>query len=72
MREQGAAENDLLVRLAADPRLGLDAASLQGLLADPISFTGAARTQVEAVVGAVDLALSSEPAAASYVPEPIL
>jgi adenylosuccinate lyase len=72
MREQGAAENDLLARLAADPRLGLDAASLQDLLADPISFTGAARTQVEAVVGAVDLALSSEPAAASYVPEPIL
>jgi adenylosuccinate lyase len=72
MREQGAAENDLLTRLAADPRLGLDAASLQDLLADPISFTGAARAQVEAVVGAVDLALSSEPAAASYVPEPIL
>jgi adenylosuccinate lyase len=72
MREQGVAENDLLARLAADPRLGLDAASLQDLLSDPMSFTGAARTQVEAVVGAVDLALSSEPAAASYVPEPIL
>ena len=72
MREQGAAQNDLLTRLAADPRLGLDAASLQDLLADPISFTGAARAQVEAVVGAIDLALSSEPAAASYVPEPIL
>jgi adenylosuccinate lyase len=72
MREQGAIENDLLARLAADRRLGLDQATLDGLLADPINFTGAARSQVEAVIGAVDLALSSEPAAASYVPEPIL
>jgi adenylosuccinate lyase len=72
MREQGAAENDLLARLAADERLGLDAETLSGLLADPLSFTGAARAQVEAVVGAVDMALSSEPGAASYVPEPIL
>jgi adenylosuccinate lyase len=72
MREQGAADNDLLARLAADERLGLDAETLSGLLADPLSFTGAARAQVEAVVGAVDKALSSEPGAASYVPEPIL
>jgi adenylosuccinate lyase len=72
MREQGAAENDLLARLTADERLGLDAETLSGLLADPLSFTGAARAQIEAVVGAVDKALSSEPGAASYVPEPIL
>ncbi len=72
MREQGAAHNDLLARLAADERLGLDAATLAGLLADPLEFTGAARTQVHAVVAAVDEAVSSEPGAASYVPEPIL
>ncbi|HEX8766944.1 MAG TPA: hypothetical protein VF714_01165 [Jatrophihabitans sp.] len=72
MREQGSAENDLLARLAADPRLGLDADTLAGLLADPLAFTGAASTQVRAVVAEVDMALETEPAGASYVPEPIL
>jgi adenylosuccinate lyase len=72
MREQGAADNDLLARLAADDRLGLDAATLDGLLADPLAFTGAAQAQVQAVIAAVDEALSTEPSAASYVPEPIL
>jgi len=72
MREQGAAGNDLVARLAADPRLALDGSTLQGLLTDELSFTGAARAQVQAVIAAIDLALSSEPGAASYQPEPIL
>jgi adenylosuccinate lyase len=72
MREQGAPGNDLLDRLAADPRLGLDSRALAGELADPLAFTGAARAQVRAVIAAVDAALASDPAAASYVPEPIL
>jgi adenylosuccinate lyase len=72
MREKGAGENDLLARLAADPRLGLPAGTLDDLLAEPLRFTGAAQTQVRAVIAAVDEALESEPAAASYRPEPIL
>ncbi|HEX8306087.1 MAG TPA: adenylosuccinate lyase [Jatrophihabitans sp.] len=72
MREHGAAENDLLARLAADPRLGLDAGALTDLLADPVAFTGAAGAQVRAVIAAVDRVLETEPAAAGYVPEPIL
>ncbi|MDQ2836848.1 MAG: adenylosuccinate lyase [Actinomycetota bacterium] len=72
MRELGAEGNDLLARLAADPRLGLDEGTLTGLLADPLAFTGAAQAQVRAVIAAVDLALESEPGAASYQPEPIL
>jgi adenylosuccinate lyase len=72
MREQGTAENDLLARLAADPRLGLDADTLAGLLADPLAFTGAATDQVRAVIAAVDRVLETEPGAATYVPEPIL
>jgi adenylosuccinate lyase len=72
MREKGATDNDLLARLAADPRLALPAGTLEGLLAEPLEFTGAARAQVRAVIAAVDLALESEPAAASYQPEPIL
>jgi len=72
MREKGSADNDLLTRLATDPRLGLPAGTLDGLLAEPLEFTGAAQAQVHAVIAAVDAALESEPAAASYQPEPIL
>ena len=72
MREKGADRNDLFDRLAADSRLGLTAAQLDTLLAEPIAFTGAAREQVAAVVAAVEAALASEPAAADYRPAPIL
>ena len=40
---QGQAENDVFERLAADERLGLTEAQLASLVADPITFTGAAR-----------------------------
>ena len=42
MREKGADRNDLFERLAADDRLGLTTADLAGLVAEPLSFTGAA------------------------------
>jgi adenylosuccinate lyase len=72
MREKGTDRNDLFDRLGADSRLGLSADALGALLAEPLSFTGAAREQVAAVVSAVDRALASEPGAAEYRPEPIL
>jgi adenylosuccinate lyase len=72
MREQGAAGNDLLARLAADPRLGLDLDSLAGLLARPLEFTGAAQAQTRSVIAAIDAILETEPGAAGYEPEPIL
>ena len=72
MREKGTDRNDLFDRLAADSRLGLSATELHALLAEPLSFTGAARAQVAAVVAAVDLVLASEPGAADYAPQPIL
>ena len=72
MREKGTDRNDLFDRLAADSRLGLSASELDALLAEPLSFTGAARAQVAAVVAAVDLVLASEPGAADYQPQPIL
>ena len=72
MREKGTERNDLFDRLAADSRLGLSAADLDALLAEPLSFTGAARAQVAAVVRRVEQALASDPSAADYVPEPIL
>jgi adenylosuccinate lyase len=72
MREKGTDRNDLLDRLAADSRLGLSAAELDELLSEPLTFTGAARAQVAAVVEAADSVLASEPDAAEYQPEPIL
>jgi adenylosuccinate lyase len=72
MREKGTDRNDLFERLAADSRLGLSAEQLNGLLAEPLSFTGAARAQVAAVVRAVEARLEAEPEAAGYQPEPIL
>jgi len=70
MREKGQAENDLVARLAGDERLGLT--SLDGLLADPIRFTGAASAQVRAVVGRVGEIVAAHRAAAAYVPGAIL
>jgi len=71
MRERGA-DNDLLDRLAADERIPLDRAGLDALLADRLSFTGVAGQQVAAVAAQVADVLAKYPAAAGYVPEPIL
>ncbi|MEP6599102.1 MAG: adenylosuccinate lyase [Actinomycetota bacterium] len=72
MREKGTDSNNLFELLAADSRLRLSAAELDGLLADPLSFAGVAQAQVAAVVAAVDAALVTDPSAARYVPAPIL
>ncbi|HET6939009.1 MAG TPA: adenylosuccinate lyase, partial [Nocardioides sp.] len=69
---QGAAANDVLARLAADPRLGLTAAQLDSLVADPITFTGAAVAQTEEVVRRVAEVVSRHPEAAAYSPGAIL
>jgi adenylosuccinate lyase len=72
MREQGAAGNDLLDRLAADDRLPLDRAALDGLVGDPLSFVGTALAQVDAFVEQVAAVVAQHPDAAAYQPEPIL
>jgi len=71
-REQGIEGNDLIERLAADPRLGLDADALIAMLADPLAFVGAAQHQVAAFVAQVEPIVASHPEAASYRPAPIL
>ncbi|GAA4701977.1 adenylosuccinate lyase [Pseudonocardia yuanmonensis] len=72
MREQGQQENDLLARLQTDPRLGLPTGLLDGLLKDPLSFTGAATAQVAAVVAQIAEITDAHPAAAAYTPGAIL
>ena len=71
MRERGA-EPDLLDRLAADPRLPLVRAALDAALADRAAFTGAAASQVDQVIAAVDELVSAYPDAAKYTPGAIL
>jgi adenylosuccinate lyase len=72
MRETGAAENDLLDRVAADERLGLDRAAVAALVGEPLSFVGNAPAQVEAFVGQVAEVVGRHPDAAAYGGEPIL
>lgn len=72
MRERGTQHNDLLDRLAADERLGLDRDRLDTLVSSPIDFTGAATAQVDDVVARVEQVAARHPDAAAYVPAPIL
>ncbi|MEO5876420.1 MAG: adenylosuccinate lyase [Streptosporangiaceae bacterium] len=72
MREQGTAGNQLLDRLAADPRLPLDRPALEALMADRLSFTGAAAAQIAAVTTRVDAVAEQYPAAAGYAPGAIV
>ena len=72
MREEGQAANDLVDRLAADPRLGLSADTLAALLEAPLTFTGAAAEQVAEVGRRVAALVAAHPAAAAYAPGTIL
>ncbi len=72
MRERGQEGNDLLRRLATDPCLNLPSGALDGLLADPLSFTGSASSQVDEVIARVGEILKANPDAATYTPSPIL
>jgi adenylosuccinate lyase len=69
---RGQVGNDLFDRLAADPRLGLDRAALDALVAEPITFTGAARAQVASVVQRIEVIAAQHPDAAAYGPGAIL
>lgn len=64
--------NDLLDRLAADSRLGLDRGALDSLLADRLGFVGLAPQQVEVFCGRVADVVARYPDAARYRPEPLL
>jgi adenylosuccinate lyase len=72
MREYGRTDNDLLDRLAADPRLGVTRAELDAALADPIELSGMAGRQVAALVSQIETIAEAHPDAASYRPGPVL
>jgi adenylosuccinate lyase len=72
MRETGRTDNDLLERLAADPRLNVTRAGLDAAIANPIELTGTAARQVAAVVSEIERIAESHPEAAAYRPDPVL
>ena len=72
MRETPDAHNDLLEKLAADPRLDFTVEQLNSLLAQPIEFTGAAQQQVRALADRVEILTARYPDAAGYQPGGIL
>jgi adenylosuccinate lyase len=61
-----------MARLAADSRLGLSAADLDAILAEPLSFTGAADDQVAHFLARAEEITKTWPDAAAYVPATIL
>lgn len=70
MRE--SADNDLLDRLADDPRLGVSRDVLAAAVADPLAFTGDAAGQVRRVAERVAVVVDEHPDAAGYRPGDIL
>lgn len=69
---QGQSDNDVFAKLAADQRLGLTREQIDSLVAEPITFTGAAVAQTQAVCRQVTELVSRYPQAASYTPGAIL
>jgi adenylosuccinate lyase len=59
-------------RLAADTRLGLAREQIERLMAEPLSFTGAAVAQTQAVVRRVEQVVAADPDAAAFSPGGIL
>lgn len=72
MREAGQADNDLAARLAADDRIPLSQQQIDELLAQPLTFTGLATTQVDAMLGQIADVVAAHPGAADYRPGAIL
>ncbi|MGP3982998.1 adenylosuccinate lyase [Streptomyces sp. KR80] len=72
MREKGVERNELLDRLSEDERIPLDRAGLDALMADRLSFTGAAADQVATVVRRIEKIVERCPEAAAYAPGAIL
>jgi adenylosuccinate lyase len=68
-RRQGGAGDDLVTRLASDPRIPLDRDRLAALLADPVSFTGTAVEQVARVVARCRAVVDRHPDAAEAAAE---
>lgn len=71
-RRAGSFENSLIDDLGADPRMPLSTQELTALIAQPMSFAGAAQQQVERICMRIADICAEHPGAASYTPAAIL
>lgn len=71
MRENGGGQ-DLIERLATDPRLPMSKEDLDAALADRHAFVGAAESQVDRVLARIQAKVDEHPEAATYTPGDIL
>lgn len=71
-RRAGKFDNPLIGDLAADPRFPLNESELTRLVAQPLSFAGNAREQVERVCTRIGEICAQHPQAAGYTPAAIL
>jgi adenylosuccinate lyase len=72
MRETGRGENNLLDRLATDPRLGVTRDELDAAIANPIELAGTASQQVLLLAARIESIAKAHPDAAGYRPDPVL
>lgn len=72
MRQHGRSDNDLLHRLAADPRIPLQRGHLDALIDRPEDFIGTATQQVTRFSQQVAKWVAAHPDAATYTPGGIL
>ncbi len=72
MREEGTTENDLFDRLANDPDLPVEKATLIDAIADPYKLTGLADDQITTFADMVQNLTDSNPEAANYKPATVL
>jgi adenylosuccinate lyase len=72
MRDTGRVDNDLLDRLAADPRLGISRAELDAALANPLELAGTAGQQVATLTAQIEKIAATHPVAAGYRPGPVV
>ncbi len=72
MRETARSDNDLLDRLAADPRLGLNRDQLDALVTTPLELAGIAPQQVATIAARIEKIAAAHPEAAAYRPGLVL
>jgi adenylosuccinate lyase len=72
LRTGAVKDNDLVERVARDPRIGIDAAALRAALTSDDRFIGAALAQADAFVEQVTVIVERLPEVARYTPGKIL
>ena len=72
MRSGSVSKNDLIERLGADSRLGLDAVTIERLVKESQTLTGMAEEQVAQFCAKVCSEIAKFPEAKSYTPQAIL